>query len=564
MNYNSAINRPNSIEINGTVIERKSIAEYQQKELTADERAKLQESIEQASQGAIVTLSSQKREVNPANIAIPTLTISEAATQKALDDELTYQIPVRVNAVHFSQAEKADELSLKFADQSTSIRSEQRVAGAFSRIDSLLEKGETSYEQNIRRYQGFVPRGSGDEAKTLNVEDFQDVYREKVVGLSLKLETADGDTIKMTFDNYQGFGKTSDGVTAGFHESSVKFEFSGELSKAEKEQLAKFTEAFDKAAAKYLKTGEFKLEDLKLTEQELFSQVELSVADPVVGKFSLSYSDNEESRNIKLDLNGHKSKIDIDKTSLGAKYSQDEMTQAREKYLELLDKSWQEVKGNSASKGVMFDIFSTAFDNIKPPINQVPDSSPIGLDNVKGLIPLPDFDFSMGQKTERPNAEDRPDEKISAQLKLSLKTDVFENPKDGSVHVKQQQNFDLSGSYYSPVGQNKAPDFDTQTYKYTEIKRQAEKITEVLIDDGAIQKVISTQESENSSFTQTYVNGTLTDEDRESYKTGDIQDLTDQAKQDDVKQQKELLETLIIDPYKKPEDERNGEGKFYV
>lgn len=519
-------------------------------DLSPELLSQIQSSIQSSSQ--IESDRVDLQSVSIANKSIPVSSIQISPIQ------VTYQIPKKVSLADFSNPDKADHTSNQLARQQVNNQISQRMAGGLSRINDLVERGETDYQQDIRLYQRFQMFDLNHQEMKLDATNFQDKSTTKNTQLDLKLKTAEGDEIRLSLKSYEGYGTANDGFQAGFRGLEIDFKMEGELSEEEKEQLAKLTAALEKSFKEYMREGDFDFSDLALTEQEVFTDLEFKLKgmsdNGMPANINFKYHDSEDKRDISLKLNGHKSDISIDKTSLGAQFMHPSMSyqgeEAKQEYLKLLIESSSEVNASKEATSIMTSMFKEAFENLEASENSNFDNNlPLSAEQAKNLIALPDFEFSFRSKVTMPNMEAQPLEYKGFELDLSLRTDVDISPKGDVAHIKQQQNFDLEGAFYSPYGLLKKPDFISQTYKYTQLEREAEKVTELVIDNGLLTKAISTQSEKDHSYTQSYENGKLVKEETEGDSTATIKDFTVLAQQERLEMDQQLLDVLIIDPF---------------
>jgi len=474
-------------------------------------------------------------------------TIQISAAQ-ANDTYASYQ---RVQSTTFSNVEMADEHSIALANRLNGNHSD--IPNGLKLLPGLLESGESSYKQDIRQYSSFQPTSKNGNTEAIDLIGFNDREKKNVANLALQLKTKDGDVIDFSLKAYQGDGQGRDGLVSGFIGIEVSFDFEGELSEVEREQIDTFIQKLSQQAEKFFRGKDIDIEALNLSSFSEFEDIELALSDGrAKHNFSFNYHDDKDTRSIKINLNGDHSELVVDKSSLGAAVLS---KQSQQSYEELLLKSTREVHADRKIKALMKDVFALGFKNIVPS-NKHSDfqqsvNQPKG---VNSLVGLPDFTFSLNSKIERPNQQDRPAEYEGFSIDLSLKTQIEKNTVTGKESTTQTQNFSLKGAYYTPVGILQNPDFDSQTYKYTTLERTSEHVTQLISQNNKLISAVSAESGENNTTTIEYHMGKKIDEKSDSSKYDVVQDFTEQARQQSQIQNLELLEFVMIDPYQIPKN----------
>ncbi|OUR61274.1 hypothetical protein A9Q73_11320 [Bermanella sp. 47_1433_sub80_T6] len=149
----------------------------------------------------------------------------------------------------------------------------------------------------------------------------------------------------------------------------------------------------------------------------------------------------------------------------------------------------------------------------------------------------------------------QPNEYEGFKLNLSLKTHSYKYVENRTETISQKQNFHLTGAYYTPLEGADEPDFANQNYKYTELDRVSEKITQLVTKDNQLILAMSTEQGEFNKTTQEYRDGKLVDEDSEFSGYSQITEFTELAQQENKLQTRELLNTVMIDPYQKNKED---------
>jgi len=447
----------------------------------------------------------------------------------------------------------------------------QRLAGGSLRLGELADLGE-DYDQDIRQYAQLAMPDENGRYQKMDLTGFTDKKSEDLASINLQLKTRDGDTINFSLTSYEGHGIGDDERPASFTGTRVAFEFVGQLSKEELEQVQAFAQSINQASANYFDTGGVDFEALDLASFSQFSAIELSFLTNGDGSgdqhFKLNYEDSTQVRSIDVNQNGDTSQISINKTSLGITMPGDQQQQALEEYLTLLTNSAKEAHANQSAATLMLSVFSLGFDELlaDQEVDQQSGSpEPITLasttDNqaVKnGLVGLPDFDFSFDSKIEHPNAAEQPNEYVGFSLESSLKTQMDDNKSNDTSTITQTQKYDLSAAYYQPLDHLDDVDFNNQNYKYIELDRSSEKVTNLVTKNNELILALSTEQGESNITTKEYNEGKLVDVDTKHREHSEVNDFTELAKQEVEQQTLKLLNAVMIDPY---QQHQQGEVK---
>lgn len=464
------------------------------------------------------------------------------------NDYIIYDEPKQIQLIAYSAVERAEGVVSTFAQGSLRSSAESRLQNAPLQLGELLERGDKSYTQDVRQYTRFESFGVEGKSSSVDLAGFNDIKNTQSASVMLQLTTKDGDEINFSLKSYSGYGRGEDGRSAGFEGVEITFDFEGDLSKEEQEQIDVFIEKLNQAANGYFKDANIDMKALDLSGFTSFSDVELSLRGGKVSgeslRFDLSFHDDDDARSIKVNLNGDRSELSVDKNSLGSTVSEQQKIAALTEYLDLLDQSADEAQAKESATSLMKDTFSIAFNNL-----EFDAKNAVETQNTKSLIGLPDFEYSFESKGERPNKEYRPLEYQGFSVKLSLDTQVQQSDLDDKSIITQTQQFDLSAAYYSPAGQMKRPDFDTQTYQYTKLDRSSEKVTQLVSEHRQLVSAITTESGENNSHMLEYQFGKVVDEDVDGSSYAEVKEFTEQAKQEAGVQDLELLSLLVVDPY---------------
>jgi len=444
----------------------------------------------------------------------------------------------------------------------------QRLNGGMIRLPELAVLGE-SYEQDIRQYAQLSFPDDHGKYQALDITGFTDKKSEDLASINLQLKTRDGDVINFSLTSYKGYGSGDDERPASFTGTRVAFEVDGDLSREELEQVEAFAQKINQASEGYFNNGKVDLNDLELSTFSQFGEVELSFLNDADGsgvkKFKLSYQDDVESRSIDVNLNGDQAQITIDKTSLGIGANAQQQKQALQEYLTLLEDSANEVHAEQATQNLMMDTFELGFTQLTTEAEDAARSHsqkniPVETQALNqkvenALVGLPDFKFSFNSLIKRPNSDVQPNEYEGFKLNLSLKTHSYKYVENRTETISQKQNFHLTGAYYTPLEGADEPDFANQNYKYTELDRVSEKITQLVTKDNQLILAMSTEQGEFNKTTQEYRDGKLVDEDSEFSGYSQITEFTELAQQENKLQTRELLNTVMIDPYQKNKED---------
>jgi len=444
----------------------------------------------------------------------------------------------------------------------------QRLNGGMIRLPELATLGE-SYEQDIRQYAQLNFPDDNGRYKALDLTGFTDKKSEDLASINLQIKTRDGDVINFSLTSYKGYGSGDDERPASFTGTRVAFEVEGDLSPDELKQVEAFAQKINQASEGYFSNGKVDIGDLELSTFSQFSDVDLSFLNDADGSgvrnFKLSYQDDAQSRSIDVNLNGDQAQITIDKTSLGIGANAQQQKQALQEYLTLLEDSADEVHAEQTTQNLMMETFELGFTQLTTEAEDAArhnsqKNTPIETQALNkkvenALVGLPDFKFSFDSLVKRPNSDVQPNEYEGFKLNLSLKTHSYKYVENRTETISQKQKFHLTGAYYTPLEGADEPDFSKQNYRYTELDRVSEKITQLVTKDNQLILAMSTEQGEFNKTTQEYREGKLVDEDSEFSGYSQIVEFTELAQQENTLQSRELLNTVMIDPYQKNKED---------
>jgi hypothetical protein len=441
------------------------------------------------------------------------------------------------------------------------------VAGGALRMSELLARGDTEYRQDMRQYSTFSFPVKDGSYPPLDLNVFEDLDKDVEEGFSFQLKTKDGDSINFSFERYVGYGVSegetqvdergfhiTDKRTGGFKGAEISFNVDGKLSKDERQQLELLAEKLEKLTTDYFEGEQSALNQFDFSEFDLMEKIDLSFSKYGKEVLSVGYIDTDLYRSIEMNADGAKAAITIDKTSLGMKFDADQQVKAKQAYMSLLQESATEAKSRS-SVAMMQAVFELGFNNL------VPDSQDkAGVQNSdvelneqanSSVIALPDFDFAYQSRMSKPNAINKSDEYQGFNMNLSLKSLISENKNTGRMDIVQTQKFDIKGAYYEPLDHLEDIDFENQNYQYTEFSRSTEKVSHLMLLNGAIESLLVAEEGEAKSRTRVYEGGKLMDDIKEMDEFASLNDYTELAQEQNREQNHEILKALVIDPYEK-------------
>ncbi|WP_396587465.1 hypothetical protein [Bermanella sp. R86510] len=467
-----------------------------------------------------------------------------------------------------AQVDKPAYELLRFASRS-------KVQGGALHLSELLSRGNAEYQQDMRQYSTYsFPTKSG-EYPPIELSNFNEQKREYEQGFTFQLKTKSGDVINFSYDLYSGYGqtvgeeiKTENGViytdirSTSFRGASMNFNIDGELSQKEQLQLNELSEKLEGITTAYFDKGNFDIRQLDFSQFDTLSDIDITFSAKDKPDFKMHYHDDFFERSISVNTANREIEIIIDKSSIGMTFSAQEQAQAKQAYLSLLQDAGREAKASSGDTNLMSAVFDMGFNNLarkeKENTNDIDRIALQSLNNTvgRGLVALPDFDFSYNSAISRPNAENKPNEYQGFQVSLSLNTIISENTDTGRLDIVQTQHFKLKAAYYEPLDHLKAVDFENQNYKYTQLSRESTQVTRLLVQDGLLESALSEAKHDYKRTTWEYEEGILINKHEIVDSQGQLKDFTELAKVKREQQDKDLLESIIIDPYQKYDDEK--------
>ena len=468
-----------------------------------------------------------------------------------------------IRQVHFSQPELADAGSRDLLNNVM----RGRIDGGALRLSQLLERGDISYQQDMRQYTTFSFPTKEGQYPPLDLTQFQDLQKNAEQGFTFQLKTKDGDRITFSFEQYKGYGiakgetQTSqqgaqlvDQRSSSFQGVQVSLNVEGQLSKDESAQLNDLAAKLEQLTIGFLQQGDSSLSQFDFSEFNLMEEIHLKFEKHGEALLSFNYTDTDLYRSIEVDMGGAKSEITIDKTSLGLSFSAEQQANAKRAYMSLLQESATEAKSRN-DVAMMQSVFNLGFESLsvenKDQLAQPTKTVKLSEPAQSSLIALPDFDFNYRSRMSKPNAVSQPNEYQGFEMNLSLTTKLSENKNTGKGDIVQTQKFDLEGAYYEPLDHLESVDFEEQNYKHTTFSRSAEKVSHLSLQAGAIESLLVAEQGESEKNTRVYEQGRLVDEIKDSLEFASYRDVSELAQEQNRIQDREILQALIIDPYEK-------------
>lgn len=443
------------------------------------------------------------------------------------------------------------------------------VVGGAMRLSDLVQRGDVDYQQDMRQYTTFSFPTKNGEYPPLDLTTFEDASKNVEQDFRLQLKTKDGDTINFSFQRYEGFGITqgdtqadergveiTDKRSSAFAGAEIEFSVEGTLSNDEKQQLDLLAQKLESLTTGYYDHQEMALNQFDFTEFDLMEQVNLSFDQNGSEVLSVHYTDTYMYRTIEVELGGATADMTIDKTSVGMSFNADQQADAKQAYMALLLEGATEAKSRKDAT-MMQAVFEMSFNHLapEPEATDTPARNSIQLNEqaASSLVGLPDFDFNYQSSMARPNWEAQPGEYQGFTLSLSLDSIVSDNKSTGKTDIVQTQKYDIKGAYYEPLDHLDSVDFEHQNYQYTEFARTAEKVSHLLLQEGAIKSLLVAEEGEAQTNTKVYEEGRLVDEIKEITEFSALKNHTELALEQKREQDRDMLNALVIDPYEKHE-----------
>lgn len=501
---------------------------------------------------------------------------------------VVFEPPVELRTSVFENKDLLSETSSRLLNQldrfGFSLKQENRINGVGDRFSELMKGDETSYHQDMRRYQYFV-----DKTRANQAVDFSDlsIKRESLVqDFSLNLTTSSGAKIEFNIQSFSGFGKKPDeiifqsdqltiskpGQGAHFNRTEIDFNIQGDLSKEEQKQIQEFAEKLETFASGYFNDGEPSLKDLDLTSFDTIESLSLRGSGGGQPDLKLNYRNDENTREIEFSFDGNRAEIKVDKTDQ-LSYSQKGKQQAIEHYLKLLEQSGEKAKSDEIQLRMMQEVLGTGFEltqkelnlasraeqEFQEEVNQSRVDDGIRADQI--FIPLADFEFNFSSRKDRV-----PNDLLSLQergfdVKLSLDTRM--NDEHGKISKQQIQSFELSGIYTDRL--------DTEDVRYQQtrfdIKSSTTISTSTESQDGKLLGAFIETEKSEKQIVENYDVDSLLSSETEQSESHSVSDLmknplldkdaihgrqlltNEQLQQTNQMLQLRLLDEVLLDPF---------------
>ena len=415
------------------------------------------------------------------------------------------QTLVRTDTVNRNQMTLSQERISEALDKSTS---------GFLATSSLLsnvgkmDASQKNYHDESRLYSRMVEAQSTEGYSP-------DYYKPGEVrtsqSFSVTIETQEGDLVTIEIAKTEGTFKGSSETYTGAY---FNYEVEGNLNAQEQEALNELAVALGGASQSYFSNNSLSLKAAKAMDSDQLSSFDLKLVNES-DTASFSFEVSEQQQNLSVEQNDYTANITIDLSQI---IPGSNLLKA-EGYLDQLDlidrtaKTLDDTRHDPMSvasffKGVLDAAFSSATNNanLDPSLNKE-DKDPIQRSK-EYLSGLPDFKASFASKFTRPNP-DKKYEENGFSLKMGQKTHVEE--KGGLTHVFQVFTGDMISMQHKSTAALMAPDFDTQSYKYSVESLNKTTTREVILNKtDVIDATMEVREEEEKSE-DTFEMGELTE-----------------------------------------------------
>lgn len=463
-----------------------------------------------------------------------------------------FEPPVAVRASSISNNEHQTRTSAGFQQQlddfSFSLREKNRFNGAGERFGELLNSGEKSYDQEMRRYQYYTDKTRANQP--VDFSEFSISEERRTQNFDLSLTTRSGAKISFQLQSFSGVGKNPDtvlfesdemtlstpGQFASFNRTEVSFNIEGELTEDEQKQLQQFSEKLEAFASGYLNQGKPSLKDLNLSEFDSISKLSVTGNGGGQADLKLEYNNSDEVREIRFSFDGNDAELTLDKTN-PLSYQQQGKQQAIEHYLDLLDQSAKKAKADDMQQSMMKDVLATGFEfsqaelnlaqqarqqqtqqqNQQPNLQQGNALNNDELSQNRLFVPLPDFEFRFSSRKDQ-----LPTDVISLQergfdLSLSLQTQKQQN--NGKVSIQQKQSFELSGSY------TELPNEDGINFRRTSFDIKSSNIIYTESEQGELLSAMVEKQQSQRETVEDFNFDTLVNTEKEESESASVENL---------------------------------------
>lgn len=433
--------------------------------------------------------------------------------------------PVELRLSVFNNEDQLTDTSSKLLSQldnfGFSLKQENRFNGVGERFSELMKSGETSYQQDMRRYQYFVDKHRANEA--VDFSDFEIIRESRVQDLGLNLTTRSGAKVEFNIQSFSGLGKKPDDIiyqsddmtvsTSGqgayFNRTEINFNIQGKLTKEEQQQIEEFAQKLEAFASGYFNDGKPSLADLDLTSFDTIEQLSLHGSGADQADLKLDYKNGENSREIEFSFDGNRADIKVDKTDQ-LLYNQKGKQQAIEHYLKLLKESGEHAKSDEVQLQMMQEVLSMGFELTEQELSianqkeqqfkdQVIESTiDDGIRADQIFIPLADFDFEFSSRKDKVLNDMLSLQERGFDLSLSIDTRMHE--AGGKLSKQQIQSFELSGIYTDRL--------DTEDVRYQQTHFEIKSTTRINTakdsENGQLSGAFIEQQRTEKQTTETY------------------------------------------------------------
>lgn len=461
--------------------------------------------------------------------------------------------PVELRLSVFNNEDQLTDTSSKLLSQldnfGFSLKQENRFNGVGERFSELMKSGETSYQQDMRRYQYFVDKHRANEA--VDFSDFEIIRESRVQDLGLNLTTRSGAKVEFNIESFSGLGKKPDeiiyqsddmtvstsGQGAYFNRTEINFNIQGKLTKEEQQQIEEFAQKLEAFASGYFNDGKPSLKDLDLTSFDAIEQLSLRGSGADQADLKLDYKNGENSREIEFSFDGNRADIKVDKTDQ-LLYNQKGKQQAIEHYLKLLKESGEHAKSDEVQLQMMQEVLSMGFElteqelsianqkeqQFKDQVIENTINDGIRADQI--FIPLADFDFNFSSRKDKVLNDMLSLQERGFDLSLSIDTRMHE--AGGKLSKQQIQQFELSGIYTDRL--------DTEDVRYQQTHFEIKSTT----------RINTTKDSENGQLSGAFIEQQQTE--KQTIETYDVDSLlSSETEENESHAVNNLMENPLLD-----------------
>jgi hypothetical protein len=412
----------------------------------------------------------------------------------------TYAQPVAGGAMLNWQQVPSDPLSLlMYGNMSTSSLG-NRLDQLGSKMMSAIASGATSFSQTVLRSTSAAPAtdaatGTDLAAQRARLQSSADDR------FALSVTTASGAQVTV---------RIASSGTGGGDVSGLSLEFSvtkGTLTDAEREQLGKLGDAFQKAInglAKQPPVVDFGA--LTGFDTSVLSSVDLSATLNANGASPQTFAFHADATQRSMHVDGASGKFDVnvDLKNLQAIGSPKAQKAALDAWLDRFDAAKTRGNGDAA----LMDMFKAAFSGLNanyPPATTLPRIALSHADR-SVLSGLADFSASISQTQASPNPM-RPSEVDGFDYQISQSTQIG-GPDRLNRTISQQSQATLSASFHRSLWPGVPlvlkDDPKSQNYEYVKIQDSAKSSADVGYRDGLLVRAKATRSASQTTQVQRY------------------------------------------------------------